>query len=212
MRHTVPARIAGPTVRNRWFAGLLTVILATMLASCSSAARLVDAPLEAIGLSKPEPPIALPPPVRRIKLRIESASNLNADDQGRGLALVARIYQLRNATSFEQLPYEAFANANAEPGGWQSDVVRSRELILTPGQRFEALETLASETRYLGIVTLFRQPAPYRWRFVLDADVANQNGVLIGAHACAMTITAGLSGTDGAGRSLDRLPPACPQH
>lgn len=212
MRHTVLARIAGSTVPNRWFTGFVSTATALMLVACSSASRLVDAPLEAIGLAKPVPQTAAAPPVHRVRLRIEAAANLNADDQGRGLALVARLYQLKNATRFAQLPYESFANAEADQAGWQDDVVSSRELILTPGQRVESLEVLAADTRHLGIVTLFRQPAPYRWRFVLDAAAAEQNGVLIGAHACAMTITAGLVGTDGAGRTLDRLPPACPKH
>ena len=91
MRHTVLARIAGSTVLNRWLAGFVSTVTALTLVACAAASRVVEAPLEAVGLTKPAPQAATAPPVHRVRLRIEAAANLNADDQGRGLALVARL-------------------------------------------------------------------------------------------------------------------------
>lgn len=66
-----------------------------------------------------------------------------------------------------------------------------REVVLTPGQRLESSERMTSEMAYLGIVILFRSPAPERWRVAFAQADVEKNGVTIGAHGCAISITEG---------------------
>lgn len=150
--------------------------------------------LETAGLKKP----AGPPQPKLIPVRIHAGSNLNADSAGRGLAVVMKIYKLRDATAFMQAPYDAFVDAAKGKEMFGSDVIEMREAVLTPGQRLETKEKMTQEMAYLGIVTLFRSPAPERWRFAFAQTDIEKNGVTIGVHACALTVTEGKTqGTSG---------------
>ncbi len=204
------------TVRARTATKLFSIGLAMLaLGGCAAASRIAeeaDVPLQALGISRPsEPPVLPPPPprTRKVRLAIETANDLNADDRGLGLATVARIYKLRDATAFNQATFETFVKPEQERAALAADLVEVREVILTPGQHFEAQEVLDNESPFLGVVALFREPAPYRWRFVFKASDAEKTGVLIGAHACALSVTVGLLGVDPAGRPLGQLPPHC---
>lgn len=199
----------------QWYKNLLIILFAGNLSACASVTKvtdIVDIPLQAIGVGRPSPPAppSLPPPrLYKSQLEIHAAENLNADDKGRGLATVVHIYKLRNATTFMQAPYENFTSPEREKLAIGSDLIDVEELILTPGQQFESPITTTNQAPYIGIVALFRKPAPYRWRFVFKADEVEKTGIRIGAHACALTVTAGLTGNDVASRPLDQLPPFC---
>jgi type VI secretion system protein VasD len=197
----------------------LIALAGVMLTACAVAGKvadIADIPLQAVGLSAPSaptepPPPPIPPPrIRSVRLRVDSAADLNADNHGNGLALIARVYKLRDTTAFLQAPFDTFLKPEQEKAVFGTDLVDVHEVILTPGQQFETRETLQNESPWIGVVALFRKPAPYRWRFVFKATDVEKSGVLAGAHACALTITAPLSGNDGSGRRLDQLPPFCP--
>lgn len=186
------------------------------IAGCAAASKVVeiaDIPLQAVGLSKPSvpaPPPLPPPRIRDVRLEIDAATDLNADDRGRGLALIAHVYKLRDTTAFMQTPLARFLNPDDEKTALGSDRVDVHEIVLTPGQQFETHEMLGNDSPWLGVVAFFRKPAPYRWRFVFKTDDIEKTGVRIGAHACALTVTAGLAGSDAESRPLDQLPPFCP--
>lgn len=215
MRDTGEARMA--------LRSAMVALAALGLDGCATASRLADAaahPLDAIGLGSatavPDAagaPAELPrlPPARahRIRLEIDAADNLNADAQGRGLALILRIYRLRDTTAFLQAPLETFLDAAREREALAGELVDVHELVLKPGQPFAAQELLDADASALGIVALYRHAAPYRWRLAFRADLAERTGIRIGAHACALSVTAGLDGNDGAGRPLVQLPPSC---
>ncbi len=83
--------------------------------------------------------------------------------------------------------------------------------MLTPGQRIDTVQDIAADVNAVAIVALFRNPEPLRWRLVFDLKDAAKEGIIIGANACALTVTSGLNGTDGAGRPLKLLPPNGPK-
>jgi type VI secretion system protein VasD len=178
--------------------GLMPVIVlffvitaAVLLQGCAGGAAsavglVTNVALQAAGLKDKGPA-----PPKMIPLRIHAGTNLNSDDDGRGFAVVARIYKLRDAGSFMSAPQSAFGDPAREREALGDSLLEVREVVLTPGQHLESSERMTSEMAYLGIVVLFRSPAPERWRVAFaQADVL-KNGVTIGAHGCAISVTEG---------------------
>ena len=153
--------------------------------------------MEMVGLSKP-PPKGLPegtisavPKPQRITLRMHAGQALNTDDKGQSLSLVARIYKLRDYAAFSRTPYEAFKDSSPSGHSLGSEVVEMREVVLTPGQRYEVVETLPPAATHIAIVALLRSPDPQRWKFIVDAAEAARTGITIGAHGCALSVAVG---------------------
>lgn len=191
--------------KMRWLlrAGLLSCALA--LAGCAATKVADDTlgdwtkkALEATGLRTPDPP-ALPevPQVealrlpRKVSLHVYAQKELNHDANNQPLSLVLRIYKLKSSAAFLQAPYEAFANSGREKEILGDDVIEMREVLLVPGQRYEVEEKVAREATTIGVVGLFNAPAAQRWKFAFDAGAAEKSGLVLGAHGCGLTVTAG---------------------
>jgi type VI secretion system protein VasD len=144
------------------------------------------------------PEAQLPP--RSVAVRLHAAKRLNVDARGQPLALLVRVYKLRQRTAFEQAPYAAFLSPQAERETLGADLLEVKELTLVPGQQLELNEKLSREAGWLGVVALFHAPLAQGWRLAFAAPEAEQAGVTIGLHACAMS--AGASGTPGAAKPL----------
>jgi type VI secretion system protein VasD len=168
-------------------------LCALLLAGCAGGG--VGAALEATGLRKaPELPDAQKPP-RAIAIRLHAADKLNVDARGQPLALVARIYKLRQSAAFEQAPYAAFLDPKAEQEALGADLLEVKEVTLVPGQRYEVTEKVTREAGYVGVVALFHAPAARRWRLAFTAADAEQSGMTVGLHACALSVGAGAKAT-----------------
>src|SRR5690349_16908447 len=100
------------------------LILAATLAGCSGGA-----------LRPSAQPDALKPP-RAVALRLHAAPKLNTDAQGRPLALVARVYTLRQNAAFEAAPYAAFLKPGADQEAFGADLLSVKDVTLVPGQRY----------------------------------------------------------------------------
>jgi type VI secretion system protein VasD len=174
----------------------LPLILCALLAGCAGdGGSIAGAALQAAGIRKaPELPDAQKPP-RSVAIRLHAADKLNVDAHGRPLALVARIYKLRQSAAFEQAPYAAFLDPASEKAAFGADLLEVREVTLVPGQRYEVTEKLTREAGYLGVVALFHAPAPQRWRLAFPAADAEQAGLTVGLHACALSAGAGARAT-----------------
>lgn len=183
--------------RRATFAPLLLLLLP--LSGCAGGAigGLANAALQMAGLAKPAPevPEAQKPP-RNVSIRLHAGQRLNTDPQGRPLALVARIYKLRQSAVFEQAPYDSFLDAAREKALLGGDLLEVQEVLLVPGQRYEIQEKVGREAAFIGVVALFRAPAAQRWRATFAASAAERDGVSIGLHACALSVgaQAGLAG------------------
>lgn len=176
---------------------ILFLCLGALLTGCAGggAGSLAGAALEAAGLRKaPELPDAQKPP-RTVALRIHAADKLNSDARGQPLALVARIYKLRQSAAFERMPYEAFLKPDADKLALGTDLLEVKEITLVPGQRYEVAEKVSREAGYVGVVALFHSPAAQRWRLAFAAIDAEQQGLTIGAHACALSVGSGAKAT-----------------
>jgi type VI secretion system protein VasD len=175
------------------------VLCCPLLVSCTGGAGSAPAGLlGTVGLRKPPPlPEAQLGP-RSVALRLHAAKRLNVDARGQPLALLVRVYKLRQRTAFEQAPYAAFLSPQSEREALGADLLEVRELMLVPGQQLELSEKLAREAGWLGVVALFHSPPAQGWRLAFAAPEAEKSGVTIGLHACAMSSSGSASGA-GAG-------------
>lgn len=190
----LPARV----LRRSASTMLLAVLLSLLLGACSTTkpdASLLDKTLGLIGLQTadgdkaaavtPDMLKALNP--TRMPLRIHASGSLNSDGGTRPLSLVVKIYKLKAYEDFLRLPYAAFT----QDGLKSEDVISTRELVLLPGQRYEVEESLPKDAAYLAVVALFKSPDASRWRFVFDLATSAKDGVTLGAHQCALSVSQG---------------------
>jgi type VI secretion system protein VasD len=134
-------------------------------------------------------------------VHLHAATRLNVDARGQPLALLVRIYKLRQRGAFVQAPYAAFLSQQAEREALGADLLEVSEVTLVPGQRLDLDQLLAREAGYVGVVALFRAPARQGWRTTFAAADAEKAGITLGLHACALSVGAG------AGASGEAPPP-----
>jgi type VI secretion system protein VasD len=137
------------------------------------------------------PEVQLQQQPRKVALHLHAATRLNLDPRGQPLALLVRIYKLRQRAAFEQAPYAAFLTPQAEREALGADLLEASEVTLVPGQRLDLDQSLAREAGYLGVVALFRAPARQGWRIAFAAPDAEKAGITLGLHACALSVGAG---------------------
>ncbi len=153
-----------------------------------------DKALEVAGIKAPAKPDALPDsalPDRRIRWMLHASSSLNVTQSGQALALVTRIYRLRQPDSFLQAQMDVFGDPARERQALGDDLVAVREVQLLPNQHHEATDKVPRDVPYIGIVALYRHPAAGRWRYAFKAADAELGGISVGAHACALSIQKG---------------------
>jgi type VI secretion system protein VasD len=194
------------SLRGKQFGRRGSVLLvAIALAGCETASKLGEGfgnmgnkALETIGFKKPELPQTpeLPEsakPARALKLRLAASDSLNVDSTGRSLSLVVRLYKLRSPTAFLNAPYETFGSTASEKAALADELIESREVVLLPGQKQDVNERWAREATHIGVVALFRAPAPQRWRYAFELEALQLGeGLLLGAHACTLSVASGV--------------------
>jgi type VI secretion system protein VasD len=176
--------------------GLITILLS--MSGCvtvDAVTAVADAAMQVTGIKKPAAP-ELPDSQkapRTIQINLHAADNLNADASGRALALVAKVYKLRQNAAFQQATYDTFLNPQKEKEALGTDLLEVKEITLVPGQLYHAEEKVSREAYFIGVVGLFRTPAAQRWRATFPADAVEKTGITIGMHACSLTVGTGLT-------------------
>jgi len=204
-------RISLMTVLLGW---VVTLSGCGTLDSDSTLGKAANYAMEKVGLKAPEIP-ELPEkpdiqmPSRKVTLKLHAGSNLNAGSTGKPLSLVTRVYKLKQTGAFNSAPYAAFLSPEAEKQALGADLIEVRELSLVPEQKYEVVEKLPPEANYLGIVTLFRSPAPQRWRAAFAVKEAQSDGIIVGLHACSLTLGKGAAAEPGQSINLVNLPARC---
>ena len=154
--------------------------MALALCGCGTVADMIGGGLERAGLKQPASVAeakAMVPITKDITLRIHAGDTLNVDANERPLSVVVRIYRLKDA--------------DAEKAAFGNELIAVREIVLTPRQKYEVIETLPLDVKFVGVVGLFRAPSQGRWRFAFDKDAAAKTGITLGAHACAFSVASG---------------------
>lgn len=121
----------------------------------------------------------------------EGAQILNRDINGKSLSVVIRIYQLRDASEFSKLTFDTLAAGYPESELLGASLLAKSDVILVPGGTYASTEKLLDETRFLGVVGLFRNPDPHHWRQLVDTRDAKGNRIAalrFRAQDCFITI------------------------
>lgn len=171
---------------------IATAAMATLVALQGCAAgSIATAALQLAGMPKqPELPDAQKPP-RTVPLKLHAAANLNAGPGSQALSLAVRVYKLRQPATFQQLHFDVFLDADAERAALGKDLLEVREVMLIPGQQVAMQEKVTREAPFIGVVALFRAPAPQRWQLVFPAAEAEKAGVTVSLSACAISAGSG---------------------
>jgi type VI secretion system protein VasD len=129
----------------------------------------VPAPGQAPAAAKPAAPAAAAPaPVQTApkpsvaELSFVVDANLNPDASGRPSPVMLRIYELRSVAAFNRADFFSLYERDREQLG--PELVSRDELPLMPGGKPQAITTLRSDTRYVGVVAAFRDIERARWR------------------------------------------------
>jgi type VI secretion system protein VasD len=153
----------------------ISVVLAFALAGCGGVSRIIaDVP-------------DAQKPARTVAIAVNAADKINTTAKGQPLALVTRIYKLRQRAAFEQAPFDTFLNPQREQEAFGADLIEVKEVMLIPGQRLTMNEKVSREAGYIGVVALFHTPAPQRWRLAMAAADAEKSGMAIAASACSLS-------------------------
>ncbi len=154
----------------------LAVALASSLSACGGAGRLMA-----------DVPDAQKAP-RTVAIKLVAANKLNLDARGQSLALVTRVYKLRQRAAFDQAPFDTFLTAQKEQQVLGADLLEVKEIMLIPGQRVELAEKVSREAGFVGVVALYHTASPQRWRVSMPAAEAEKADLTVAANACALSV------------------------
>ncbi|MDR0777369.1 MAG: type VI secretion system lipoprotein TssJ [Azonexus sp.] len=126
-----------------------------------------------------------------LSIKVYAGQQLNTTESARPLSLVLRIYVLRSPERLRALTYAQIANEDSEKEGLGEDLVAVREITLIPGKSYDLVVKVPGEATTIGIVGMFRAPFASRWKLAFDAKRSFGSGIIVGAHACALTASEG---------------------
>jgi len=140
-----------------WVAKVVCLLALTGLAACGSA----------------------PPKPVTTKLAIAAAADINPDSDGRASPVVLRVYQLRTDAEFTGAQF--FALYDNEKGALAASLVARDEFTVLPGQDDQRVYPIAPDTRFLGVLAAFRDPAA-QWRTLAPVPVKRVKNIVKDQH------------------------------
>lgn len=171
---------------------VMTVLAATGCAQVSAlqlAGSAVGMVLEATGVTKKE---GDPSKISRdMSVRIFAGEQLNLTASGKPLSLVTKLYVLRANEKFKAITYPQIISSELEKESLGEDLVSVREVVLLPGKSYDVTLKVPGDATTIGIVGMFRSPYQGRWKLAFDNKLSFDNGITIGAHACAFSASKG---------------------
>ena len=126
------------------------------------------------------------PKPARIEGDIVAALDLNPSVSRRPSPLVLRIYELRAATAFDRAGFMALYEG--DQAALASDLVSREELVLQPGEKRPWKRTLNADTRFIGLVGLFRDLEHARWRALASVSPGQTHALQLRADALAVSL------------------------
>lgn len=154
------ARVAGPA-RRGWPAGL---ILALVLAGCAS------------------PPKPL---ITEVEGTIKAATNLNPSLSKRPSPLLVRLYELKTASAFNNADFVSLYQRDQTELG--ADLVAREEFVMNPGETRPIRRVAAPETRFIGVLGVYRDLDRARWRAIVALQPGQKHTLTISADELAIT-------------------------
>lgn len=188
---TLARCIDAPPVRNTSLALGLSLLLAgcAQLSAVQLAGSAVSMVLEATGVTKKD---GDPSKISRdMNIKIYAGEQLNLSTGGKPLSLVTKIYVLRANEKFKGMTYPQITSAEAEKEALGEELIAAREIVLLPGKSYDITLKVPGDAASIGVVGMFRAPYQSRWKLAFDNKLSLDNGIIIGAHACAFNASKG---------------------
>jgi len=152
-------------VRRRAGAGLAALLLASALSGC--------------GTSVPKP--------TRLQGNIVAAVGLNPSINDRPSPLLLRIYELRSPTAFNQADFMSLYQSDQTT--LAADLVMREEVMLQPGETRPFNKLLAPETRFIGVIAVYRNLERATWRAVVPVALNKTQQLTVRAESLALSAT-----------------------
>ena len=144
---------------------LAAVVMAGILAGCGSS----------------------PPKPTRVEGSIAAATGLNPSINERPSPLLLRIYELRSATAFSQADFMALYQS--DQATLAADLVVREEVMLQPGEMRPYNKQLSPETRFIGVVAVYRNVERATWRALVPVPPNKTHKLAVRADSLALTAT-----------------------
>ncbi|MCO4879206.1 type VI secretion system lipoprotein TssJ [Paraburkholderia caribensis] len=94
--------------------------------------------------------------VKTMSVDLVSRASLNENAVGQSLSTVVRLYQLKDAQSFQQLEYAQLQTDDLD--ALKADLLATRDVVLRPNASASINEPMKEDTQYVGVVAFFRNP------------------------------------------------------
>jgi type VI secretion system protein VasD len=185
-------------------------LFTALLSGCSSmsgvqlAGTAIGIVLEATGVIKKDGS----DPNKRTKdlsIKVFGGNQLNTTQDGQSLSLVVKVYILRSPERLASLTYPQIISTESEKEALGEELVSVREITVIPGKSYDLVLKVPGEANTIGVVGMFRAPYGSRWKLAFDAKRSFDTGIVIGAHACALTASQGGLLTDISPASVQSL-------
>ena len=128
-----------------------------------------------------------PPPVTRVNGSISAAPGVNLSVSQRPSPLRLRLYELKSATAFNQADFMALYQSDQATLG--PDMLAREEFVLQPEEARPYNKVLSPETRYLGVVALYRDLERATWRAVAPVQPGKAQTLQVRAESQAVSMT-----------------------
>jgi len=167
---------------------IITILMLSGCAAAGTAAAVANVAMKVAGIEKkPEVPDAEKPPLN-VNIALQASNELNTDEHGKPLALVTKIYKLRQKGAFNNATYNTFLSAEEEKAVLGADLLEVKEVVLIPGQLYEVDEKITREAYHVGVVALFRSPYGQHWRTTFAPVDVEKDGVKVHFYSCGLAL------------------------
>lgn len=124
---------------------------------------------------------------RVLKIAAEAGPELNPDGNGDPLSLVVHVHQLRSSEAFKRISLDTLAAGKSEQELLGKTLVSSREILLLPNEKAEDQDAFSEETRFIGVIGLFRQGDRNYWRLLFPIDALKKDTLSFAAGPCFLS-------------------------
>jgi type VI secretion system protein VasD len=135
----------------------------------------------------------------------QATPSINRDTNGAPLSVVVRLYQLKEREAFNKLSFDLLASGRSDSELFGSSLTGKSEFVMLPGTKYNAGDKVLPDTKYIGIVALFRKPDANHWRLLVDAKTVREKGLNFLVQDCSLALN-GIKPVAIPGQALDAKP------
>lgn len=122
----------------------------------------------------------------RVSGSLQAAADLNPSVSRRPSPLRVLLYELKSAAAFGKADFMSLYQSDQAALG--SEFVARDEIVLQPGESRRYARTLAPETRFIGVLAVYRDLEHATWRAVAPVQPGRAQQILVRADSLAISL------------------------